>query len=90
MGMGVKAIAGLLYMAVFSSIIAYFAFQYSLDNVTVSDTALMAYTQPLMTLPFAWILLKELPTTWMLISCIVIFLGVLIAEIGAHSRAKNV
>jgi len=43
-----------------------------------------------MTLPFAWIFLKELPTTGMLIGCIVIFLGVLIAEIGAHSRAKNV
>jgi drug/metabolite transporter (DMT)-like permease len=89
MGMGVKPIIGLLYMAVFSSIIAYFAFQRSLDNVTLSDTALMAYTQPLLTLPFAYLLLRELPNAGMIIGSIVIFAGVVVAEIGAHSRAKK-
>ncbi|NMB70054.1 DMT family transporter [candidate division WWE3 bacterium] len=88
MSMGVKPIIGLLYMAVFSSIIAYFAFERSLDNVTVSDTALMGYTQPLLTLPFAYLLLKELPTPGMVFGCGVIFTGILIAEIGAHARAK--
>lgn len=89
MSMGVKPIAGLLYMAVFSSIIAYFSFERSLDNVTVSDTALLGYMQPLLTLPFAYLLLRELPTVGMVIGCLIIFAGVALAEIGAHSRAKR-
>lgn len=89
MNLGVKPLIGLLYMAIFSSIIAYFAFERSLNNVTMSDTALLGYMQPILSLPFAYLLLKELPTTYMIVGCVVIFAGVWLAEAGAHSRAKQ-
>jgi drug/metabolite transporter (DMT)-like permease len=89
LNLGVRPLLGLLYMAIFSSIIAYFAFEKSLDNATVSDTALLGYMQPLLAMPFAYLLLKELPTTYAIIGSLVIFAGVIVAEIGAHSRAKR-
>ena len=86
--LGIKPIMGLLYMAIFSSIIAYIAFEKSLDYVTVSDTALLGYMQPLLTAPFAYMLLRELPSKGAFLGSIVIFAGVIIAEFGAHKANK--
>jgi len=71
---------GILYMAVFSSIIAYYLFEWSLEKIEVKDTALFGYLQTVFTIPFAYILLREIPNKYMLIGALVIALGVLIAE----------
>lgn len=71
---------GLIYMAIFSSILAYIVFAWSLDKSTVGDTAFFSYLHPLMALPLAYILLGELPTQLNLIGCGIIFIGVIIAE----------
>ncbi len=73
-------ILGIVYMSVFSSIVAYYLFEWSLTKIEIKDTALFSYLQPVFTLPFAYILLKELPNQYMLFGIAVIALGVLIAE----------
>ena len=71
---------GILYMAVFSSIVCYTLFQWALTIVTVADTAFFNYLSPIFTLPFAYLLLTEIPTKITLIGGAVIALGVIIAE----------
>jgi len=73
-------ILGVIYMAIFSSIVAYTLFQWSLVHVTVSDTAFFNYLSPIFTLPFAYLLLTEVPTKITLIGGAIIGLGVVIAE----------
>lgn len=80
------AIFGILYMAIFSSIVAYLAFEWGLKKAEVSDQALFGYLGPLFTLPFAYILLKEIPTTVNLIGAVIIAIGVVIAEKTKHKK----
>lgn len=74
------AVLGILYMAIFSSIAAFFLFEWGLTKVEVKDTALFSYLQPVFTLPFAYVLLDEIPNRYMLLGSSIIALGVLIAE----------
>jgi drug/metabolite transporter (DMT)-like permease len=73
-------ILGILYMAIFSSIVAYTLFQWALTQVTVSDTAFFNYLSPIFTLPFAYLLLAEIPSKITLIGGAIIGIGVVIAE----------
>jgi len=73
-------IFGLLYMALLSSIAAYMLYEYGLEYAKVSDTALYGYLQPLLTLPFAYYLVGEIPNIYMIIGGSIIAVGVVIAE----------
>jgi len=71
---------GVLYMAILSSIVAYVAFEWALNTITVGDSALFNYLSPILTLPFAYLLLHELPNKTMLIGAAIITGGIIIAE----------
>ncbi len=73
-------IIGILYMSVFSSIIAYIAFGWGLKHADAVDTAIFGYLMPLFTLPFAYLLLGEVPTKTNIIGSAIIAFGVFIAE----------
>lgn len=73
-------ILGILYMAVFSSVVAYVAFEWGLKHADAADSAIFGYLMPLFTLPFAYILINEVPTKTNIIGSAVIALGVYIAE----------
>lgn len=75
-----RGVLGILYMAIGSSIVAYMIYQWSLKYVTVSDTAFFGYLSPIVTLPFAYIFLGEVPNRFMFIGSLVIAFGVVIAE----------
>lgn len=73
-------VLGILYMAVFSSIVAYLMFQWALANSQVEDNAIFSYLQPVFAIPFAFLLLHEIPTQTTVIGVIIIAIGVVIAE----------
>lgn len=75
-----RGILGILYMAIGSSIIAYMIYQWSLKYVTVSDTAFFGYLSPIVTLPFSYMFLGEVPNRFMFIGSLVIAAGVVMAE----------
>jgi drug/metabolite transporter (DMT)-like permease len=75
-----RGILGILYMAVGSSIVAYMAYQWALKYVTVSDTAFFGYLSPIVTLPFSYLFLGEIPNQFMLMGGLIIASGVVIAE----------
>lgn len=74
------ALPGIIYMAVFGSIIAYFTYLYGHQQIEVSEAAIFTYLQPLFGVPLAAIWLKEIITLSFLIGVILIATGVFIAE----------
>lgn len=74
------ALLGILYMAIFSSIVAYMAFGWGLRTARVLDSAVMGYLGPIFTLPAVYLLLGELPTKTAIVGSVIIAAGVLVAE----------
>ena len=74
--MGTEAILGLLYMAIFSSIVAYISYQKAIKLVKVSDMAFFHYLSPLFTLPVAYALLGEVPNKFVVVGSVFIAIGV--------------
>jgi len=73
-------IFGIVYMAIFSSIVAYTLYEWALTVASIADTAFFNYLSPIFTLPFAYILLQEVPNKITLIGGAIIATGVVIAE----------
>ena len=71
---------GIVYMAIFSSIVAYMCFEWGVSRATVVDTAIFGYLDPLFNIPASFILLGYVPTVPALFGSAIIALGVVIAE----------
>lgn len=84
-----SAFVGLLYMSLFSSICAYFLFEWALTKVLVADTALLGYMSSLLGMPFAYWILGEIPTKANIIGGLFIAVGVAISELSAHHIRKK-
>jgi drug/metabolite transporter (DMT)-like permease len=72
--------AGLLYMTLLSSICAYTLNQWALHKAKVTDAAVWTYIGTVFVFPVAYVLLGEVPNTFMLAGGVFIAAGVLIAE----------
>jgi len=74
------ALPNILYMAIFGSIIAFFAYLYGQSKIEASEAAVFTYLQPLFAAPLAVFWLNEKITTPFIIGFSLIILGVIIAE----------
>lgn len=74
------SLPGILYMAVFGSVIAYFTYIFGLSKIEASEASVFTYLQPLFAVPLAAIWLGEKITVSFLIGAILIILGVIICE----------
>lgn len=81
-----KAIFGVLYMALLSGIAAYTMLNWGIHRVSVSFMAIFSYLMPVFTLPFAYIILGEIPSGVALVGSAIIGLGILIAEYKSKGR----
>ncbi len=78
--LGPSAWAGVFYMSVFSSIVAYFAYNWGLSKIEASEAALFLYLEPVFAAPLAYIWLGEAITPTFLIGATVIAAGVILTE----------
>lgn len=81
-------IMGILYMALFSSIVAYYSFEWGLKRTEASESAIFGYLTPLFTLPFAYLLISEVPSRANMLGAAVIAVGVYIAEKHKKQRVQ--
>ena len=84
-----KALGGILYMAIFSSVIAYTLYEYGLSIIEASEATLFAYLQPIFAAPVALLWLKEKITPPFIIGAVVIGLGVAISEYRTKEEIKS-
>ncbi len=75
-----QALPGIIYMAVFSSILAYFFYLFGLSKIEASEATIFDYLKPLFSIPIAIIFLKEKITPFFLFGALLIILGVFICE----------
>jgi len=81
-----QALFGLLYMVIFSSIIAYFLFEQGLRLIEASEAALFGYLQPVFAMPLAVLWLGEKITLPFILGTILIGIGVFLTE---YKRGDN-
>ncbi len=74
--------ASVLYMSLFSSVIAYLIYYYALSKIPASRVSAFSYLQPLIATAVAIPTLGERPTTSLLFGGSLVLLGVYLAERG--------
>ena len=72
--------AGVFYMSLLSSIIAYLTYAWGLSKIEASEAALFLYLEPLFAAPFAYLWLGEVITPTFLLGAAVIATGVILTE----------
>lgn len=80
---------GILYMSLFSSVIAYLGFELGLKLIEASEATLFAYLQPLFAAPVAVAWLGEKISTPFLVGILFITVGVIMAEYRPKCRRKR-
>lgn len=78
--LNVIALPGIIFMAVFSSVLAYFFYVFGLSKIEASEATVFTYLQPLFAVPISVIFLKEVLTLPFIFGAIFITLGVFICE----------
>lgn len=74
------AILGILYMAIFGSVIAFWAYAKGQEYIEASEASIFTYLQPIFTFPLAYLWLHENFTPVSLLACLVIAAGVYVSE----------
>lgn len=72
---------GIIYMATFSSVIAFFTYNYGVSKIEASEATLFTYLQPLFSAPLAVLWLGEKITFPFIIGAIFIVCGVTLTEV---------
>lgn len=75
-----NAIPGIAYMAIFGSIIAFWAYTKGQELIEASEASIFTYLQPLITLPLAYFWLHESLSGISLLACLLIGTGVYFSE----------
>ncbi len=78
----------IIYMAIFASIVGFTAYQVAQKYLPASEAGIFTYLQPVVTIPLSLFWLHEDFGTLFVTGCIVLILGVLIAEFHKSSRLK--
>ena len=82
-------LGGLLYMSLFSSIVAYTLYYIALEKVHAAQADIFNYLQPVFAIPLSIIWLNEKITNFIIVGVILIVSGVIVAEYHARKRRKQ-
>ncbi len=75
-----RSISAMVYLAVFGSVAAFFAFSYALTKITATQISLMSYINTIIAITLGWLLLDEPITTKFIIAAALIISGVFITN----------
>lgn len=74
------ALPGIVYMAIFGSIVAFWAYQEGQKRIEASEAAIFSYLQPVFALPLAVLWLKEPLSPATILASVIIATGVFFSE----------
>ncbi|MEA1980720.1 MAG: DMT family transporter [candidate division Zixibacteria bacterium] len=70
----------LIFLGIFSLAIAFWLWSEGLKRQTAAEVGIYLYIEPLFTMIFAWILIDESLTVWLILGAILISIGVYVSE----------
>ncbi|MBA3829223.1 MAG: EamA family transporter [Taibaiella sp.] len=83
------AIAALVYLIIFGSVLAYSAYMYVLNALPMGIATIYAYINPLVAVLLGYLILKEPLTVYTLLAFITIIAGVYLVNKGYRKQHKN-
>ncbi|MGK6342595.1 DMT family transporter [Chryseobacterium sp. DT-3] len=84
-----KSIAAMLYLAVFGSVAAFFAFHYALTKVSPVQISILAYINTLISIFLSWLILNEEISAKFIIAAVLIIVGVFIINYNPQMFKKK-
>ena len=76
----VKSFGAIVYLGIFGSVAAYFAFHYSLKKVSPTQISLLSYVNTIIAIFLGWLILNEKISATFLSATVLIILGVFITN----------
>lgn len=74
----IKSISAMIYLAVFGSVAAFFAFHYALTRVSPVQVSILAYINTIISIFLSWLILDEKISAKFIIAAVLIIAGVFI------------
>jgi drug/metabolite transporter (DMT)-like permease len=74
----VKSISAMLYLAIFGSVSAFFAFHYALTKISPVQVSILAYVNTVISIFLSWLILDENISVKFIVAAVLIILGVFI------------
>ncbi len=84
-----KGIIGIIYGAVFSSLLGFFFYNYAVKYIKANEIGIFVFTEPFITALIAIPLLGEQITVSYLLGALFVFAGIIIAEAKLHFHPGN-
>ena len=75
-----KSLAAMLYLAIFGSVITFYAFHYALSKISPVQVSILSYINTIIAILLGWIVLNEPITTKFIIAACLIITGVFITN----------
>lgn len=74
------SISAMIYLAVFGSVAAFFAFHYALTKISPVQVSILAYINTIISIFLSWLILNETISATFIIAAVLIILGVFITN----------
>lgn len=74
------SISAMIYLAVFGSVAAFFAFHYALTKISPVQVSILAYVNTIISIFLSWLILNETISAKFIIAAVLIILGVFITN----------
>lgn len=85
----VKSISAMLYLSVFGSVAAFFAYHYALTKVSPVQVSILAYINTIISIFLSWLILNEEISAKFIIAAILIILGVFVINYNREMFKKQ-
>lgn len=85
----VKSISAMLYLSLFGSVAAFFAYHYALTKVSPVQVSILAYINTIISIFLSWLILNEEISTKFIIAAILIILGVFVINYNREMFKKT-
>ena len=74
----IKSISAMLYLAIFGSVSAFFAFHYALTKISPVQVSILAYVNTVISIFLSWLILDESISVKFIVAAVLIIVGVFI------------
>lgn len=81
-----RSILAMIYLAIFGSVIAYFAFHYALQKISPTQISILSYVNTIIAIFLGWLVLDEEISFKFIIATILIIVGVFITNYKPKNR----
>lgn len=85
----IKSISAMLYLAVFGSVAAFFAFHYALTKISPVQVSILAYVNTIISIFLSWLILDEKISAKFIIAAVLIIAGVFIINYNKELFKKK-